>query len=51
VASTQDILGLIGKRMQRPCRIAAPYDHVQDLPPIPDLIRRIDRALLDRRAL
>ena len=49
MAQKQDIFALVGKRMCASPRhgdLAAGYD----VPPIADLIRRIDRALLERRA-
>ena len=49
MAYKQDIFALVGKRMcASPSRhdLTASYDR----PQIADLIRRIDRALLDRRA-
>jgi len=49
MARKQDIFALVGKRMcASPRHGNLDADH--DLPPIADLIRRIDRALLDRRA-
>ena len=59
MAQKQDIFALVGKRMCASPRhgdLAAGYDVPGDLaagydvPPIADLIRRIDRALLERRA-
>ncbi|MES3152503.1 hypothetical protein [Sphingomonas faeni] len=49
MAQTQDIFALVGKRMRaapRPRDPVATYDQ----PRIANLIRRIDRALLERRA-
>ena len=49
MAHKQDIFALVGKRMCASPRhgdLAADYD----VPPIADLIRRIDHALLERRA-
>lgn len=50
MASTQDVFTLVGKRMRaaryEPCHRA----RAAEMPPIAELIRRIDRALHDRRA-
>lgn len=50
MATTQQIFGRIAKRMQQPCRIDSATVGTSEAPGIPDLIRRIDRALLERRA-
>ncbi|MGU3390694.1 hypothetical protein [Sphingomonas sp. M1A8_2b] len=46
MASKQDVFTLVGKRMRgtpsAPCNV--------DMPPIAELVRRIDRALRERRA-
>ena len=49
MAQKQDIFALVGKRM---CASSIHRDSAMqyDRPQIADLIRRIDRALLDRRA-
>jgi len=51
MAQKQDIFALVGKRMcasprHRDLNVNVDYD----MPPIADLIRRIDQALLERRA-
>ena len=49
MAQKQDIFALVGKRMcasPRHGNLATGYA----VPPIADLIRRIDRALMERRA-
>ena len=50
MAHKQDVVTLLGKRMQidQPSLRGRRGD--SDMPPIADLIRRIDRALLERRA-
>ncbi len=49
MARKQDSFTLVGKRMcASPCRPDQAADY--DRPQIADLIRRIDRALLERRA-
>lgn len=50
MARKQDVFTLIGKRLQidQPSHRGRRGD--VDMPPIADLIRRIDRALLERRA-
>ena len=50
MAHKQDVFTLLGKRMQidQPAHRGRRGD--SDMPPIADLIRRIDRALLNRRA-
>ena len=50
MASTQDVFTLVGKRMH-----GTPGDPCQrgrnvDMPPIAELVRRIDHALRERRA-
>ncbi|WP_158637970.1 hypothetical protein [Sphingomonas ginsenosidivorax] len=46
MARRQDIFTLVGKRMDAPCATRGSYE----APPLADLVRRIDRALLERRA-
>ena len=50
MAHEQDVFTLLGRRMQidRPAHRGQRGD--SDMPPIADLIRRIDRALLERCA-
>lgn len=50
MAQTQDIFALVGKRMSASPRLHDTASTHFDRPQIADLIRRIDRALLDRRA-
>lgn len=50
MATTQQVFGLIARRMQQPCRIDSTTPGEIDASAIPDLIRRIDRALQERRA-
>lgn len=49
MARKQDSFTLVGKRMQAP-GIASRRPGTADVPAIADLITRIDRALLERRA-
>lgn len=46
MARRQDIFTLVGKRMDAPRNSRSDYE----APPLADLVRRIDRALLERRA-
>ncbi|MGA1800134.1 hypothetical protein VH567_15290 [Sphingomonas sp. 4RDLI-65] len=50
MARKQDVFTLVGERMHRAPGDAGPRITYADMPPIADLIRRIDRALMERRA-
>ncbi|RMB53725.1 MULTISPECIES: hypothetical protein [unclassified Sphingomonas] len=50
MASTQDVFTLVGKRMRGTLGEQGHRSRAVEMPPIAELICRIDRALQDRRA-
>ena len=51
MASTQDVFTLVGKRMRGTLGEQGHRSRPVEMPPIAELICRIDRALQDRRAV